>query len=98
MTKKLYSEKIKHFAFQKVTVCPYMIKRRNNKVAINTLRQLLYTDTLMRGRIFKDINTSQTFFRTKILTDNSNKIVEMLFVLQLYHFPGKVVKTEFFIF
>ena len=46
--------------------------------------------------ILKNVDTTEAFL-TEVLAYNSNKLIEMLVVLQLRHLGAKVVKAEFFV-
>ena len=67
---------------------------RNHITAIHLLGDGLYRAALVGLSILKNIDTSETFL-TEVFTDDGNKVVEMLLVLQLRHFRSEIIKTQF---
>ena len=61
---------------------------------VQSQRRGLYRAALAGLSILENIDTSETFL-TEVFTDDGNKVVEMLLVLQLRHFRGEIIKTQF---
>ena len=84
---------------------PQTDDRRNDiVVTIDLLSHLLDRYALVGLCILKNINAAEavrlTVFRSllaEVLTNDGDKVIEMLLILQLCHLSSKVVKSEFFI-
>ena len=85
MTQELDADEIEHLALQQVSHLPKIDDCRNHITAIHLLGDGLYRAALVGLSILKNIDTSETFL-TEVFTDDGNKVVEMLLVLQLRHF------------
>ena len=91
MTEELDTEEIKHLTLEQVSTLiegsdtPYYIR------VTLLLCYCLHRDTLMSVGVLKDIDTSETFL-TKILTNDSNEIIEMLLVMEFCHCRGKLAE------
>ena len=84
---------------EQVGVVPKYQHRGEDIVRLShLLGNLLDRDALVAVGILQDVDTSQTFLGTEILTDDGDQVIEMLIIFQLCHLSGKVVKTEFFVF
>ena len=94
VTQELDAHEIEDFTLQEVSHLPEMDNCRNHITAIHLLGDGLYRAALVGLSILKNIDTSETFL-TEVFTDDGNKVVEMLLVLQLRHFRGEIIKTQF---
>ena len=94
VTQELDADKIEHLTLQEVSHLPKVNNCRNHITAIHLLGDGLYRAALAGLSILENIDTSETFL-TEVFTDDGNKVVEMLLVLQLRHFRGEIIKTQF---
>ena len=96
MTEELDSEEIKHLTLEQVST---LIEGSDTPDYIRVTLLLcycLYRDTLMSVSILKDIDTSETFL-SKVLTNDSNEIIEMLLVMELCHCRGKLAERIYYV-
>ena len=91
MTEELDSEEIKHLTLEQVSTLIEGSDTPDDIRVTLLLCYCLYRDTLMSVGILKDVDTSETFL-TKILTNDSNEIIEMLLVMELCHCRGKLAE------
>ncbi len=99
MTEELDTEEIVDLTLEQVGVVPKLQHRGDDIIRLShLLGNLLDRDALVAVGILQDVDTSQTFLGTEILTDDGDQVIEMLIIFQLCHLSGKVVKTEFFVF
>ena len=94
VTQELDADEIKHLTLQQISNLPEIDDCRNHIRTIHLLGDSLDRATFVSLSIFKNIDTSETFL-TEVFTDDGNKVVEMLLVLQLRHFRGEIIKTQF---
>ena len=94
VTQELDADEIEYLALQQVCSLPEIDDCRNHVRTVHLLGDGLHGATLVVLSVLQDVDTSKTFL-TEVLTDDGNKVVEMLLVLQLRHLSGKVVKTQF---
>ena len=94
VTQELDADEIEDFTLQKVSYLPKVNYCRNYITAIHLLGDGLYRAALVGLSILENIDTSETFL-TEVFTDDGNKVVEMLLVLQLRHFRSEIIKTQF---
>ena len=85
VTQELDADEIEDFTLQEVSHLPKVNNCRNHITAIHLLGDGLYRAALAGLSILENIDTSETFL-TEVFTDDGNKVVEMLLVLQLRHF------------
>ena len=85
VTQELDADEIEYLTLQKVSHLPKVNNCRNHITAIHLLGDGLYRAALVGLSILENIDTSETFL-TEVFTDDGNKVVEMLLVLQLRHF------------
>ena len=99
MTEELDTEEVIDLTLEQIGVVPEFQHRGNDIVSLSDLLgNLLDRNALVAVGILQDIDTSQTFLRSEILTYDGDQVIEMLIILQLCHLNGKVVKSEFFVF
>ena len=96
MTKELDAQEIKHFTLKQVGSIPQINRGWNDIFLAYLLCNRSDRAALMAFCVLKNIDTAQAFL-TKVFTNNGNKIVEMLFVLQLRHLCGKVIELKFYV-
>ena len=94
VTQELDADEIEYFTLQQVSYLPEIDDCRDDVRTIHLLGDGLDRDALIVLSVLKDIDTSETFL-TEVFTDDGNKVVEMLLVLQLRHLRGEIVKTQF---
>jgi len=84
VTQELDADEIEYFTLQQVSYLPEVHYCRDYIRAIHLLGDGLHGATLVVLSVLKNVDTSETFL-TEVLTDDGNKVVEMLLVLQLRH-------------
>ena len=94
VTQELDADEIEYLTLQEVSYLPKVNNCRNHITAIHLLGDGLYRAALAGLSILENIDTSETFL-TEVFTDDGNKVVEMLLVLQLRHFRSEIIKTQF---
>ena len=94
VTQELDADEIEYLTLQEVSHLPKVNNCRNHITAIHLLGDGLYRAALAGLSILENIDTSETFL-TEVFTDDGNKVVEMLLVLQLRHFRSEIIKTQF---
>ena len=94
VTQELDADEIKHLTLQQISNLPEIDDCRNHIRPIHLLGDSLDRATFVSLSVFKNIDTSETFL-TEVFTDDGNKVVEMLLVLQLRHFRSEIIKTQF---
>ena len=99
MSEELDAEEVIDLTLEQVGVVPEFQYRGDDIVCLShLLGHLLDRNALVPVGVLQDVDTSQSFLRTEILTDDGDQVIEMLIILQLCHLGGKVVKSEFFVF
>ena len=96
MTKELDSEEVIHLTLKQVSALIEGSDTPNHIRVALLLCYRLYRDTLMSVSILKDIDTSETFL-TKVLTNDSNEIIEMLLVMEFCHCRGKLAERIYYV-
>ena len=96
MTKELDAVEVEHLALEQVGHLPYIRHGRYDKVGLtHLLGQQLHTGALVGVGVLKDIDTSQSLLAAEVLSDDGDEIVEMLLLLEVCHFGGKLVKVKY---
>ena len=110
MTQEYNSQEVINFALQQVSNLPDVRNGRNvikllsigiasaiYGIAVTanlTAGNHLHRATLMAISILQNIDAAQAFF-AEVLTHDGDKIVEVLFLLEVCHFSGKLVEIEY---
>ncbi len=96
MPQELDAKEIEHLALKQVGILPQVHHRRHHIAAVHLLCDGAHGATLVVDSVFKNVYTPETLF-PEVLADDSNKVVEMLPVLQLCHLCGEVLECEFYV-
>ena len=101
MTEELDAVEVKDLTLQDIGNLPQLADSRNNMFnscigSAYLTGNRLHGSTLVGIGILQNIDTTQTFL-TKVLTNDGNEVIEMLFLLQLLHLLCKAVKFEYLI-
>ncbi len=84
VSQELDADEIEYFTLQQVSYLPEIDDRRDYVRTIHLLGDGLHRLALISLSVLQNVDTSETFL-TEVLTDDGNKVVEMLLVLQLRH-------------